>query len=350
MEYINPILINNRVMRPHKASLYPDLTSRNVLTYSHWDFVELWLKRNNKDAALFYWNQARVFNQASNGLSNQSAPLLHYYSFMNATKALLSSRDIVFNPHHGVTAARNDVYTNADLATIGVLIKNKGIVPSLADYINDEDQRKEYNLRDLLYNLPYIHRTYCLTYQIQEDMFIPIKNAHFVQDESSGMAYLIATLSKDFSYEGIGSLLPDCFQLVSDDSNGEYRVKSTHSLGCNFSTPSNSSELDSLILFHNEIRRNLYYINGAETLWYIKSIANQDRQILRSPTTITLATMHRLSELSRYDPLKLNDFLLGQENWLLAEFIQQSPSQFIDEISSEITGHQFLIPNVRAAK
>ncbi|MBW6099855.1 YaaC family protein [Escherichia coli] len=29
-------------------------------------------------------------------------PLLHYYSFMNAVKALLSSRNINFKQHHGV--------------------------------------------------------------------------------------------------------------------------------------------------------------------------------------------------------------------------------------------------------
>ncbi|WP_145507204.1 YaaC family protein [Yersinia alsatica] len=350
MDSFTPILINNRVMKPHKASLYPDLNSRNVLTYSHWDFVELWLKRNNKEDALFYWNQARVFNQASSGLSNQSSPLLHYYSFMNAAKALLSSRDIIFNQHHGVTAAKNDNYTNEGLETTGIFIKGSGIVPSLATYIKDEDERKQYSLYDLFYNLPYIHRTYCLTYNIQEDMFIPIKDAHFIYDASSEHAYFIATLSKDFSYDGIGELLPNCFQLISDDDNNEYKIRSTYSINYISQTPPSANELDMLTSLHNKIRRNLYYINGAETLWYIKSTINQDRQILRSPTTITLAAMHRLSELSRYDPFKLNSFLSGRENWLLAEFIQQSPSQFIDEISSEITGHQFLIPNVRAAK
>ena len=60
MMNIKPLKISNKVMKPHKASLNPDLTARNVLTYSHWDFVELWLKRNEKDEALFYWEQAKV--------------------------------------------------------------------------------------------------------------------------------------------------------------------------------------------------------------------------------------------------------------------------------------------------
>ena len=64
---------------------------------------------------------------------------------------------------------------------------------------------------------------------------------------------------------------------------------------------------------------------------------------------MTLAAMHRISELCRYRPLELDSFLSGQENWLLTEFISQAPIQFIDEISSEITGYVFLTPNVRVA-
>jgi len=47
--------------------------------------------------------------------------------------------------------------------------------------------------------------------------------------------------------------------------------------------------------------------------------------------------------------MELDSFLSGQKNWLLTEFIQMVPSQFIDEISSEITGYQVMIPNVRLA-
>ncbi|HCD7671362.1 TPA: hypothetical protein ND510_004460, partial [Escherichia coli] len=115
--------------------------------------MELWLKRNEKDEALFYWNQAKIFNQASLGLPSLSAPLLHYYSFMNAAKALLSSKGVSFSSHHGVCKARGDSYTNTDLSTIGVHIKNSGITPSISNYFCDEDTEIKYSLRDLFYNL-----------------------------------------------------------------------------------------------------------------------------------------------------------------------------------------------------
>jgi hypothetical protein len=57
--------------------------------------------------------------------------------------------------------------------------------------------------------------------------------------------------------------------------------------------------------------------------------------------------MHRLSELSRYDPLSLRVHLDRQHNWLLSEFISVAPRQFIDEIASEITGCDFMVPGIR---
>jgi hypothetical protein len=48
--------------------------------------------------------------------------------------------------------------------------------------------------------------------------------------------------------------------------------------------------------------------------------------------------------------MQLSAFLSGQKNWLLTEFIRMAPQQFIDEIAAELTGQQFMIPNVRPSR
>jgi hypothetical protein len=113
------------------------------------------------------------------------------------------------------------------------------------------------------------------------------------------------------------------------------------------STPT-KPDLQNLVSLHRKLRLNLVYINGTQTLWYIRAIASGPRILDRYSPVLTLAAMHRLSELCRYNPLQFESFLSGQKNWLLSEFIQQAPKQFLDEIAAEITGHQFLVPNVRA--
>lgn len=343
-----PIKIKGRTVSPHKAFENADLASRNVLTHSPWDFVELWLKREKQKNALFYWNQAREFHNASHGLPRQSSPLLHYYSFMNAVKALLSAKGKTFDQHHGVAAhSTKSASGKISIKNEGVRIKSQGILPSLSAYIGEAETNNTHSLQELLFNLPYIHRTYCLTYKAQTDMFIPIKDAHFVCDKAGGTAYFKATLSRDFSNAHVVKRLPSAFTV--EDKGSEYKIRSVATAP--FTRPGRPTEKDvsQLLSLHKRIRPDLSYINGSQTLWYIKGLAAGPAKIKRAPCTITLAAMHRLSELSRYKPLELDSFLSGQQNWLLSEFIQQAPPQFFDEISSEITGHQFLIPNVRPA-
>jgi hypothetical protein len=83
---IAAVKFKQREIGPNKAIVTPTLGARTVLTTSPWTFVALWLKRNRKTKALFYWEQAQEFHKASVGLPARSAPLLLYYCFMNARK------------------------------------------------------------------------------------------------------------------------------------------------------------------------------------------------------------------------------------------------------------------------
>src|SRR5260221_839427 len=154
-----------RVLGPHKAIQSARYDARTVLTNSPWEFVSLWLKRENKRDALILWNQSREFHEAASGLTLQSAPLLHYYSFMNATKALLAAKGIAFDPMHGIASDNlRGVSRKIKLSNEGVTIKQNGVLPALSTYFGETEARKKHSLKELLFNLPYIHRTYCLTY------------------------------------------------------------------------------------------------------------------------------------------------------------------------------------------
>ncbi|WP_084783236.1 YaaC family protein [Bacillus dakarensis] len=82
---------------------------------------------------------------------------------------------------------------------------------------------------------------------------------------------------------------------------------------------------------------------GSSSRWYIKRI-DVEESIPLSSLVVTLASIHRLSELSRYEPLTLSKHLSSQHNWLISECIKNAPYQFINEIASEITGEEFLVP------
>jgi len=350
MNKIVPIKLKGRLLRPHKAIVGPLLSSRTVLTRSPWEFVGLWLKREKQCNALLYWNQAREFHDASLGLPMQSAPLLHYYSFMNAVKSLLTAKKIPFKECHGVVRKKNmrSPTSRINIMNEGVKIKENGILPALSAYLGEGEPEKTHTLQELLFNLPCIHRTYCLTFPSQTDMFIPVKDCMYVANESTKKASFRATLSENSSNMHIVNRMPPAWALDSREK-GVIKIKSTEEV--DFSRPKTptKSDLNNIGVLHKKLRVSLFYINGTQTLWYLRARTSGPRILSRFAPTIALAAMHRLSELCRYHPVELDRFLSNRRNWLLSEFIQQSPEQFLDEIASEITGHQFLVPNVRGA-
>lgn len=135
--------------------------------------------------------------------------------------------------------------------------------------------------------------------------------------------------------------------MEADSTTGSGAIRSRESVDFTHAARPTKPEIERLIKLHRSLRTDLVYINGAQTLWYSKATVKGPRRINRQPPTIMLATMHRLSEICRYNPMELASHLAGQKNWLLSEFIRLAPSQFIDEIATELTGYQFLTPNVR---
>jgi hypothetical protein len=341
--------VNGRDAGPHKATISPSLGARTVLTNSHWEYVSLWLRREQKTAALFYWQQANVFSRAAEGMPVASAPLLLYYSFMNATKALLAAKSVPFDEHHGVRAHNmRAASSKIALSNEGVRLMQKGIAPALSQYLQESELSDRHSLEDLLFNLPCIHRTFCLTYKNQKDLFIPLTDCRIEFDAVTSTAFFAAKLSKDFAGTRFLRKLPPT--LIPDANVGDGRtIRSVGSIAIARPLAKTASELGALSGLLRSLRPDLNYLAGAQTLWYAKAEVPGPARLRRSPLTCTLLAMHRLSEICRYRPMELASFLNGQKNWLLTEFIRMSPPQFLDEIAAELTGQQFMVPNVRPA-
>lgn len=107
-----------------------------------------------------------------------------------------------------------------------------------------------------------------------------------------------------------------------------------------------TQNIERLKNYHKTVRKDIHYIYGNNELWYFKR-NGFDNIIDKNSITITFALMHRLSELSRYNPIRLKKHFDCQHNWLLSEFINLAPTQFIYNIACEITGQEFKIPGIR---
>lgn len=339
--------INGRDVKPHKATVGPNLGARTVLTDSHWEYVSLWLRRANKTNALFYWEQAHSFFAASRGMPVESAPLLLYYTFMNATKALLSAKGVTFDEHHGIRAHNmRGASSKIALSNEGVRIMQKGIASALSQYLGELETSPTHSLEEIFFNLPCIHRTFCLSYANQRDLFVPLTDCEIKFDASTGSAYFSALLSKDFTGPVHMRRLPP--SLIADpivkDGRTIRSVATAIVTGGDARSATDKAAIAGLL---RGLRPDINYLAGAQTLWYAKCVVPGPSRLRRSPLTLTLLAMHRLSEICRYRPIELASFLNGQKNWLLTEFIRMSPAQFLDELAAELTGQQFMIPNMR---
>lgn len=343
---IEQLKIGSRQIWMHKGIKDPDFKKEHVLSRDPWLYVELWLKRNRSQEALSFWSQARRFADASHAMSIEAAPLTLYYAFLNATKALLTYKGCSFRSVHGISGLRPQ---NAKTSLVNemVSIKSGGILPDLSRYLGDPIFTESHSLKEILWNIPFIHRSFQLTYTSSSELFIHLTEARYVRKTGSTEAWFEAEVDPRFSDARSLKNIPDSFEC--NDQSGKKTVRRKkrfrwHRGKCGKNE--RMKAVNRLSRYHAKTRRLIVNISGNEDLWYLKRSNPQNSIGHFHVLTLVFAAMHRLSELSRYDPNGLDRHLDGQANWLLSEFIENSLDQFIDQISSEITGCQFRPPKL----
>lgn len=344
------ITIKNKDIYLRRPKINASLSNKTVLTDSTWEYVEIFLKSHNKTDALFFWKQARNFYTATKNLSIISKPLTAYYCFLNATKALLTLKEINYDTKHGVSGQR----LNGQFVLQNEIVKlhPAGVVAALGVYLKEQVTTAgiSYNLKDILYNLPYVHRAYTLTYPTQAELFIPVLNPRFVFDKSRKKGWLEIKIEPEHANQKTFNKLVG-YGIDRFYKNDDYfilRRKKTFDWETQRGVPTKDS-LKKLDSYHSNVRKGFRYIYSPNDLWYIKRADNRAQRgiIDRSCLILTIAAMHRLSELSRYEPQTLDKHLNKEASWLLTEFITKSMYQFIDQISSEITGDDFRLTGFR---
>lgn len=338
---------NGKYLKLHKAYKTPSWGKDTVLVTDTWDYVSLWLKRENKPEAQFYWEQAKSFFEATQSLPKTSAPLTAYYCFLNAAKCLLMVKGIPFDKRHGVSGWSKP--GRVSLSKEIVKLQNKGILSELCRYYGETINKNTYSIKNIFYNLPFIHRAYHLTYISEQELFLPIKEPEYVHAPASTKSWFTAILDPHYVHGQTLRILPPTFEKDVGD-NTCYRVRRKKRFKWQRGNGNQTTNLQQLTKYHQDTRKYVFYIHGPMRLWYLKrDKRNLPAFIERHTVPLMFGAMHRLSELARYNPDYLAKHFVSQHNWLLSEFIQIAPTQFIDEISSEITGQEFMTPG-RAAR
>jgi hypothetical protein len=335
-------MYKGRAITVRKAVTGPDFTGKTVLVADPWEYVDLWLRRQKASVARFYWEQARDFAQAAASLPLTSSPLPAYYCLLNAAKALLTVRKRAFTDRHGVTG--QTLATRRGLNREEVVFKSGGVLPALCTLLGERAEPETHTLRSILYNLAWIHRAYVLTYRSTPELFVPLQDPAFVWLPTQGEAWFQCTINARDMYLADPSTLPKGYE-KDEGSTSKHVVRMKKRF--RWKKRGMQDNLKNLRTYHSMVRKQVAYIHGPMRLWYLKRSGDASLMVEHSSITLTFAAMHRLSELSRYNPRALAHHLDASYNWLLSEFITIAPRQFVDEIASEITGQEFMVPGTR---
>ncbi len=380
-----PYQYKNKILRINKSYCEPNFKSSTILTDDAFTYIEFYFASQKKAMKYansaskakygdekkyhysFYWKQALEFYRASKLLTLESAPLLSYYSMLNAAKAFLAFKCeyieefIEHFGNHGLFE-RNDL-DGIDLNTIAVWRKNKGVFPLLGrkiesnfDSIWPSGKSNAITLKNLLYNLAYVHRSYIITYNTARkpavpELFIPLKAdcAPAYHNGNDSNLYLMFEVDRSFFPTTATSIPTSYLSSISNDfcvrRNNNFALRSS-SGGKRNTSDSLSAEFKAL---NSKLRREFQYIRSNRRLWYLKrsNLVHSDVINLNS-MLITMAAMHRISEIVRYKPEQLAHLMNSKENWLIHEFLTLALDQFIDEIAAEITGQEIMGTGTKA--
>ncbi|QPQ35534.1 YaaC family protein [Lysinibacillus sp. JNUCC-52] len=329
--------------------------------------------------ASFFWDQAIEFYKGTINMDVHVKPLSIYYFMLNAAKALLVYNGVLYkdrnskNVYHGVTgldlrnvdkqkflvrtSEHRIIYfnENSDLNSIQdkqidynfielnelYIQSNNGVFANLGNFFNNNIKSKEiFSLDDLISNLVFVHRAYsiCKGINIDGQLFIPLESQCFGTHPEENKFLYYFKIDTKYKLQTLGNII-DLTTYVSEQGN-HYMIKSDQSYSNNF------NDIKSFIL---DIRQKHQYIAGVKPRWYLMKATDCDniKNLELNPLVILLGIFHRLSEFSRYNPLKLKNLLDSKKNetsWLLRELIENAAYQFLDLISSEITHKEFHLP------
>jgi hypothetical protein len=93
-----------------------------------------------------------------------------------------------------------------------IAIKGGGIVKALSQLLQEEEATEEHTLRDVLSNLPFIHRAYRYTFRSHPELFIPLRHVVHRKDENDYI-WLTARIEGRFADGRSLPTLPSQFEI-----------------------------------------------------------------------------------------------------------------------------------------
>lgn len=298
--------------------------------------IKQFVKYKNSDTKKFLLSlheQAKYFYQAAESAPVKSQPLLYYYSFLNLAKVFLcvtqgTGPDDEYM--HGISTSVNGS-TTIQVATVSIKpLLDSGrasvahlLMSALGDRISFMEATT-LTIKECLASCIGIHRTFCETYDEQES-FVRLLDPYCIREGKT--LEFIASLKK-CDAAMMGALVAAGYDIQDKGDHFEYHQQLV--------MPSyNIRKQDWYDLSSSLLSKGLRaYTDGNEYRMYLPLSS----KVAISSTSVIYAIMFFLGSVTRYNPYFFDSIMDEKEQWLISEFLNTQPSQFLYYLISYMVG------------
>jgi len=354
---------NGRILEdaPSGFAVWFSRRQPRIVTADIWEFfahlIGQRLEGPRQTEAYAYVDQARDFFDTATNCRIGSKPLLYYYSFLNLAKMTLALRGVPLpiGAFHGITESRRNTERQR-LRFEGQFVRMQAASPDRSRVFTEfvrlfggrVGSGREYRIRDLLGQIPSIHRTFTRVTG-RRSAFVPIKETRVLHDGSQIWVRLIL----DGQDKDVKETLPRvrrrrAFQRVlrrvTPDADGTQKghvwfeseaIAGRRGAGIDQAMRKVAASLKTVGI------RTLLTVSGEGYRCYFWT--GEPREALPL-LPAGYAVMFYLGSITRYRPNEFDTVISGGHSWLVHEFLATQPLQFCYGLASYLAGTDVVRP------
>lgn len=302
--------------------------------WAFWDYVIKKASKDKKEENFLksLLEQARHFYITAETSPIKSQPLLYYYSFLNFAKIVINI-DRSYGPHkryvHGMSERNNNKFIHSTVTKSAQTNPTIQVAHELISIFDPSVATTDVNInvRELLTHCVGVHRAYSEIYG-QKEVFFRIKNDKLYKNGRQLIykAELLCNASDAAALQGSGYMIE---QETVEDKNYFYYVE-TQAMVSYLPTRNDYANLSAAI--HN--RGIWYFIGNSGYTKYVSSSTTARY----SQESIIYMVMFYLGSITRYHPYMFDEIFSDKEQWLMSEFLNTQPKQFLYLTTARILG------------
>ncbi len=289
------------------------------------------LKVGTRDFLKTLLEQSQYFFETAEKAPIKSQPLLYYYSFLNLAKIVIAIKngfDETSNYHHDIdtNVIPATVFSNAEITIKHMSLAKISVAKFFCEAMGDTflSYPMKMKVTDCMKSCVAIHRTYCEIFNEQE-MYYRLEDI-LLEKHGKVLTYKAKVRRCDSRIQGLLNAVG--YNIVKEE-NGYYFSES-------YAMPNYNVSRNCYYTLSQQLRQKglWYYISDDVFRTYI-STKNRNRY---SMETMIYCTMFFFGSITRYQPYFFDSILDNEQRWMVSEFMNTLPKQFIYLVTSKATG------------